>query len=48
MLRAKDCRELDAGFAAVLTDFISGTLAGCGSDPEYYEDLIEGDATPAV
>ena len=43
-LREKDSRALEAGFGAILTDFISATLDGCVPSPEFYEDFIEGEA----
>jgi hypothetical protein len=42
-LRQINSRELDAGFSAILTDFIGTTLCGCVPDPEFYEDLLNGD-----
>jgi len=48
LLRAKDCPELAAGFAAILTDFINTTLGGCAPDPKFYEPKIEGGGQAAA
>lgn len=43
-VRAADCRELEAGFGAVLTDFLASALNGAVPDATFYEDLIEDEA----
>jgi len=48
LLPAKDCPELAAGFAAILTDFINTTLGGCAPDPKFYEPKIEGGGQAAA
>lgn len=43
-LRETENRALEAGFAAVLSDFIASTLNGAIPDPDHYEPAIEGAA----
>jgi hypothetical protein len=47
MVREKNCPELGAGFAAILTDYVSTVLGGCVPDPECYKDLIDDNGAQA-
>lgn len=44
VLREANSRELEAGFAAVLTDFVACCLDGSVPDAAYYERFIEDPA----
>lgn len=41
-LRTTGSPELDAGFCAILADFLSTVLEGSVPSPEFYEDFIDG------
>lgn len=41
VLRAANSRELDGGFAAVLSDFLSMCLNGAVPQPDFYEPFLD-------
>lgn len=42
ILRERNSPEVDRGFCAVLTDFLSSACAGCAPDSVYYTEFLDG------